>query len=101
MAQGNYHNKAQKFINSAKSKGMKVTAEDTGELIAVPAKSRSLAGRMNDIIGGTKAKKVQPVTKGVPKVRPVQGDVVQSGGIDNAGEISQGLFKGQNLKVSK
>lgn len=31
----------------------------------------------------------------MPKVKPVQADTLQSGGIDNAGEISQGLFKGQ------
>ncbi len=39
------------------------------------------------------------LAKGVA-VPPVQADTLQSGGIDNAGDINQGLFKGQKgLKV--
>jgi hypothetical protein len=36
----------------------------------------------------------------MPKVPVVQADTLQSGGIDNAGEISQGLFKKVKLQGS-
>lgn len=47
-------------------------------------------------------KRLQPASKAVPKVKPVQADTLQSGRIDNAGGISQGLFSGQKtLKAYK
>lgn len=46
-----------------------------------------------------KVSTVKQAKANMPKTKVVQADTLQSGGIDNAGGISQGLFKGVKIKT--
>ena len=72
-----------KFPNMYRDRTKEIAALKKPALTGI-AKARSVGGKA--LAKGQSA---------MPKVKPVQADTLQSGGIDNAGEISQGLFKGQ------